>query len=277
MDAPAEAPEGERTAPADSSVRPRSAARSDTLHPWLVGAGTCSLIVLVVIGITGGFTIRAGPLFLSVHSPVVPLLIALLACGSGLFLDRSTFSRAASASWQFVDTHAPLFVVVIAAAAVGVGLASGTFSASSSDASGYVSESRLIASAQLATDEPLARDVAWPNATWAFSPLGYRPGAEPGELVPTYPAGLPLVIALARIIGGELAAYLVVPFLGGLAVLATYAVGARLHSRHAGLAGAILLATSPIFLFQVVQPMSDVPVTAWWTVALLFALLPLPT
>jgi hypothetical protein len=59
-------------------------------------------------------------------------------------------------------------------------------------------------------------------------------------------------------------------------VLATYGVGARLHSRPAGVAAALLLATSPILLFQLVQPMSDVAVTAWWTVALLFALSPLP-
>ena len=76
--------------------------------------------------------------------------------------------------------------------------------------------------------------------------------------MPTYPAGLPMAIAPVRRIGGELAAYLVVPFLGALAVWCTYALGARLHSRPAGVAAAALLATSPIFLFQLVQPMSDV-------------------
>ncbi|HXD16850.1 MAG TPA: glycosyltransferase family 39 protein [Vicinamibacterales bacterium] len=165
---------------------------------------------------------------------------------------------------------------MLAAAAAGVGVAHGTYSASSSDASGYISEARLIASAHLADDEPLAREVAWPNATWAFAPLGYRPGGEAGELVPTYPAGLPLAMAPVRLLGGELAAYLVVPILGAVAVFATYGAGARLHSRRAGLAAALLLATSPIVLFQVVQPMSDVAVTAWWTLALLFALSPLP-
>ena len=139
-----------------------------------------------------------------------------------------------------------------------------------------MSEARLLATARLAADEPLAREVAWPNATWAFAPLGYRPGSDPGELVPTYPAGLPLVMAPARLLAGELAAYLVVPLLGAVAVFATYRLGARLHSRTAGLAAALLLATSPIVLFQIVQPMSDVAVTAWWTLALLFALSPLP-
>jgi hypothetical protein len=39
---------------------------------------------------------------------------------------------------------------------------------------------------------------------------------------------------------------------------------------------AALLTTSPIFLFQLVQPMSDVAVTAWWLVALLLALSSVP-
>src|SRR5262249_23142504 len=72
------------------------------------------------------------------------------------------------------------------------------------------------------------------------------------------------------------AAYFAVPLLGAVAVLATYYVGARLHSRYAGLAAAVLVATSPILLFQIVQPMSDVPATAWWALAMVFALLPVP-
>ena len=189
---------------------------------------------------------------------------------------RSAAIEASTASWRFIDHHAAALAIVFAAASAGVGIARGTYSASSSDASGYISEARLIASARLAADEPLARVVAWPNGTWAFAPLGYRPGSDPGELVPTYPAGLPLVIAPVRLLAGELAAYLVVPLLGAVAVFATYRIGARLHSRAAGLAAALFLATSPIVLFQIVQPMSDVAVTAWWTLALLFALSPLP-
>ena len=232
-------------------------------------------MVLVIVGITGGFTLYAGPLRLSAHGWRTPLLVALAALGAMAFAGRDAFAGAFSAAWTCIDDHAAACAVVLAATAAGVGVAHGTYSASSSDASGYVSESRLIASARLASDEPLARAVAWPNATWAFAPLGYRPGSDAGELVPTYPAGLPLVMAPVRLLG-ELAPYLVVPFLGAVAVFAAYRVGARLHSRPAGLTAALLLATSPVFLFQIVQPMSDVAVTAWWTIALLFALSALP-
>src|SRR4030095_8866412 len=243
----------------------------------LVAVATTALVVLVIVTITGGFLIQLGPFRLSAHNWRGPLVIAVAAVAAAARFGRRTLIDASEAGWSFIDERAPAFAVVLAAATAGIGIGYGTYSASSSDASGYVSEAALIASARLSSDEPLARAVAWRNATWAFSPLGYRPGADPGELVPTYPAGLPLLMTPFRLLGGELATYFAVPLLGAIAVLATYYVGARLHSRYAGLAAAVLIATSPILLFQIVQPMSDVPATAWWALALVFALLPVPS
>ena len=275
MDAAAETTEGERTAAAGSAITPSPGQHvSRRIACLLVAVAITALVILVIITITGGFLVDAGPLRLSAHNWRTPLVIAIAALAAGALSGRAALAEAAADGWQFIDEHALAFAVAVAAATTGIGIGYGTYAASSSDASGYVSEAGLIASAQLSTDEPLARTVPWRNATWAFSPLGYRPGTDRGELVPTYPAGLPLVMAPFRLLGGDIAAYLVVPLLGAIAVLATYGIGARLHSRHAGLIAAVLLATSPIVLFQIVQPMSDVPVTAWWTTALLFALLP---
>jgi len=250
-------------------------------HPiarLLFALATIALVVLIIVTITGGFLIQLGPLRLSAHNWRGPLLIAVAATvAAAARYGRSAIAESAQASWTFIDDHAAALAVVLAAATAGIGIGYGTYSASSSDASGYVSESALIASGEISSDEPLARTVAWRNATWAFSPLGYRPGVNPGELVPTYPAGLPLVMTPFRLLGGELATYFAVPLCGAIAVLATFYVGARLHSRYAGLAAAVLIATSPILLFQIVQPMSDVPATAWWALALVFALLPVPS
>ena len=242
----------------------------------LIAAGTCALLILIIVTSTGGFTLRAGPLYFAAHNWRGPLLLALIAFGSAALAGRAAVVDAATGVWRFVDTHALALAIGLAASAAGVGIAYGTYAASGADASGYISEAELLSAARIAADEPLARRVAWPNATWAFAPLGYRPGATPGELVPTYPAGLPLSIAPVRLVAGELAAYLVVPLLGALAVICTYALGARLHSRPGGVAAAALLVTSPVFLFQIVQPMSDVAVTAWWALALIFALSPVP-
>src|SRR5258705_10817266 len=277
VDASAETPEGKRTPPALSAVVPPDQRRGRRATGRLLAAiALAGFVVLVIVSITGGFTIRAGPLHFSAHGWRTPLVVALAAFGAVGLSGRAALTDAFSAAWPWIDDHAAGCALVLAAAAAGVGVAHGTYSASSSDASGYISEARLIASARIADDEPRAREVAWPNATWAFAPLGYRPGSDAGELVPTYPAGLPLAIAPVRLLGGELAAYLVVPLLAAVAVFATYGAGARLHSRRAGLAAALLLATTPIVLFQAVQPMSDVAVTAWRTLALPFALSPLP-
>lgn len=253
----------------DSS--PCSVEPGATLTRALVGIGTCALLLLIVIAITGGFTLDAGPIHLSAHSWPTPLLIGSAAWGAAARRGWRHLAAGASECTVFVERRAVLLAAVAAACAAGVGIGYGTYAASGSDAAGYVTQAELLTAGRLAADEPLARLVDWPNATWAFSPLGYRPGLTPGTLVPTYPPGLPIVLAAAVGIGGPFAAFLVVPILGALAVLCAYALAARLHSRIAGVVAAALLATSPIFLFQLVQPMSDVAVAAWLALACLFA------
>ena len=232
--------------------------------------------MLVVILLTGGFVIDAGPIRFSARRLTGPLLIAIAAWATAALVGRPVLGAAAASVFTFLERHALALTLVMASAAAGAGVAYGTYAASGADAAGYVSQSELLESGRLVRDEPLARQVSWPDATWVFSPLGYRPGANAGDIVPTYPPGLPLTMAAARVAAGDAGPFLVVPLFGALAVLCTYALGARLHSRIAGAIAAALLATSPILLFQVVQPMSDVPATALWALALVFALSPLP-
>ena len=240
----------------------------------LIAAGTGALLVLIVILVTGGFVIDAGPLYLSARRVTGPLVVAIAAWTAAALLGRAELSASTASISDFLETHAVALALVIAASAAGAGVAYGTYSASGSDASGYVSQAELLASARITQDEPLARQGDWREGTWTFAPLGYRPGQRSGELVPSYPSGLPLTMATARKVGGELGMYLVSPLLGALAVFSTYLLGTKLYSRLAGVIAAALLATSPIFLLHVVQPMSDVPVTAWWTLAIVFALSP---
>ena len=241
----------------------------------LVLSGTGALLVLLVILITGGFVIDAGPFHFSSRRWTGPLIVAAAAwiaaaCAGG----RQAIAHALSILDERLDRHAPAIAAVAAAATAGIGIGFGTFAASAADASGYVSQARLLADARVSFDEPLARLLQWPDATWAVAPLGYRPGPVPGEVVPTYPPGLPLTMAAARVAGGEWAPFFVVPLLGAVAVGGTFLLGMTRHSRRAGLVAAVLLATSPILLFQLVQPMSDIPALAWWTLALLCAFSP---
>ena len=164
--------------------------------------------------------------------------------------------------------------LIIALAALWIGGAGwwwGTTSAGSADAHGYISQAALWLDGRLVVPHPMATTVPWPDAEWTFAPLGYRPGVEPGTLVPVYPAGLPLVMAGAQALGGREAIYLVVPLFGVLAVLATARLATHLASIDAGAIAAVTLASSPTFLFSLMWPMSDVPASALWVLALVFA------
>ena len=90
-----------------------------------------------------------------------------------------------------------------------------------------------------------------------------------GKRADLRPPGLSLMMApLVRIdIAGESAAFLVVPLLGALGVWLTYGLGQTLASAAIGALAALLLASSPIFLYQLVQPMGDVPAMTWWVAA----------
>src|SRR5260221_408382 len=64
------------------------------------------------------------------------------------------------------------------------------------------------------------------------------------------------------------AVFLVVPVFAAVAVWLTFLLGRRLDDGVTGASASLLLATSPIFLYQSVQPMSDVPAAALWLAAL---------
>jgi len=237
----------------------------------LVAAGTIALSLAVVVSITGGVAIDLGPLHFSAHRILPPFIVCAAAYAGAAGVDRMGCRRAFEAIFSRIHTHALAIAIVLAAAAAGTGVAFGTYSASAADGAGYVSQADLIARGQIAFHEPLIRRATWPEAAWTFAPLGYRPGREIDEIVPTYPPGLPLVMLVASAVAGDAGPFLVAPLCGALCVLLTYLLGARVHSRTSGIVAAALLATSPIWLFQIVQPMSDVPAAALWTLGLLAA------
>ncbi len=135
------------------------------------------------------------------------------------------------------------------------------------DSYGYVSQAgqwRQIFRAGLAIEEEIARESPWPLAIATWAPLGYLPAAGRRDaIVPLYSPGLPLLMALFQAVGGFCAAFLVVPVCGALAISLTYVLGMKVFRVPAiALSAAALVATSPIFLYQLMNPMTDVPVTA---------------
>jgi hypothetical protein len=164
----------------------------------------------------------------------------------------------------------------LALVAFAVALRVSPFEASAADAYGYLSQAELWVKGSLINHEPLAAIAPWPEPEWTVSPLGYRPGPHAATIVPTYASGLPLVMAGLMKLFGPFGAFLAVPLLGSLAIFVAFLLGKRLAGSASGLMGAALLFTSPVFLYQLKEPMSDVPVTAWWLLAILLAAAPAP-
>jgi hypothetical protein len=222
--------------------------------------------------VIGGFHYTIAGLRLSSWDAFKPAAIGILATGAAWW--RSDRTRTPT-TWERVGRAAPRLAAAASALTIVAGIHWGTFVAGAADQYGYVSEARRWAEGQLIVPEPLARD--FPALDWALTPLGYRPVATvPKSNVPTYPPGLPLAMALAERTAGPNAVYVVVPILGGLAVWLTFILGWKVAGPRTGLAAAILVGCSPIFLFQLVEPMSDVPATACWLLALALACSEMP-
>jgi hypothetical protein len=159
-------------------------------------------------------------------------------------------------------------IALLLAAIVAVGLRWASFVAGGSDSYCYLYQAERWASGRLQVPEPLALEAPWPNAPLTFAPAGHLPSPTvPGAIVPICPSGLSMVMALFVAVGGIGAAALVVPFFGALLVWGTFLAGSRFGPR-IGAASAGLAACSPVFLYQLVQPMSDVPAAACWMLAI---------
>jgi hypothetical protein len=154
--------------------------------------------------------------------------------------------------------------LVCALTTLAAGVHFGSTVGGGADSYGYVSQAGQWRQGRLVIDEEIARASPWPLAINTWAPLGYR--AAPGRrdaIVPLYAPGLPMLMALFQSVGGFCAAFLVVPLAGALAIWLTYLLGLRVfRAPPIALAAAVFVATSPIFLYQLMNPMTDVPVTA---------------
>jgi hypothetical protein len=167
-----------------------------------------------------------------------------------------------------------LAATVVAIATLYAGVQWGAMVAGGADSYGYISQAGYWQRGGVVVQEDVIRPSPWPSAPLTWSPLGYRPSPRrPDAIVPLYAPGLPLLMALFQIVAGYCGAFLVVPLSGALTIWLTYRLGLRLFAAPGiALWGAALVATSPVFLYQLMNAMSDVPVTAAWTLALLLTI-----
>lgn len=229
-----------------------------------------ALLWAALVLLTGGFAFSVGGIRVSSQSPLNPILFGITFGAAWILAARD--DRALLVG-DLRTVAAPALAWSLAVMVVAVGLKFGALVAGGSDAYGYVSQAEVWASGTFRFDEPLIREFAGRVDRDVFVPLGYRAVGETGTVVPMYPPGLPMVMAVFHRLAGREAVFYVVPLLAGLAILATYVIGTRLGGQTVGVGAAVLLAVSPSFLFQLTAaPMSDVPVTAWWAAVLALGL-----
>ena len=226
---------------------------------WIAATLTA---VAVLLAVSGGVRASVGGFRISARSPlgVSVAAVAVAAAWWALARRAKSVDSDLELAWSSLDRHSASFIVLVAALSGGVAAIFATNSASGADASGYLSQSLLWESRQFFHLNELSRSLI-ASDPWVTSPLGWRPTDIPGMQAPTYPPGLPWLMAA---VPGTSNAGLVIVVSTAITVWATGAVAKCLSGGMAGVLAAILIAISPVFLFQSVQPMSDVPVTAAW-------------
>lgn len=234
---------------------------------WIAGA--LLLTYGFVLGVTNGVDVTIAGVRIRSRAWQRPAAVGLICIAAATVLDRRRVARVVATAAERVRSPAAL-AAVAAVWALTAGIVFGTYAAGGSDSSGYLNQARLFSHGRLVEDGPLPTRPPWPDAALTLTPLGYRPAPDGVRLAPTYPPGLPLIFAPAFLFDAR-AAYLIVPLCGALTVWLTYILGQRLGDSWAGAAAAVLVSVSPTFLHQVVQPLSDVPATAAWLLALCLA------
>jgi hypothetical protein len=216
----------------------------------------------------GGFYFRVLGIRLSSWDASKPFRIAIVATVLALWLHDHE-AEPSRASWNRLTRVAPWMAAAVTITCIIVAVHFRILSAGGADSYGYVSQAHLWASGQLIVRDPLA--PLTPALGDVVVPLGYERAREPGYLAPIYSPGLPMLMALAIRLAGPSAVYVVVPLLAGLTVWLTYALARRTADDRTAFMASTLLAFSPMFLFQSLEPMSDVPVTTCWIAAWLLA------
>jgi hypothetical protein len=243
------------------------------LTSGLLLASWAAVLLAAVVFFTGGFAFVVGRLPVRAHNVLGPLALAAVCLAGACRKGIAPVVQALDTWWTILERRAGWFAVAVSTVATAVGFGWGTYVAGGPDSYCYLHQAEVLARGRVSEPQPLAAEVPWPRAAVTLTPVGHLPGAsDQTALVPACPAGYPLIMAALSWIGGRTAMFVVVPILGGLAVWLTFLLGRHVAGDVAGLLAAVLLCVSPAFLYQIVQPMTDVPAMAVWTAALVAAL-----
>ena len=210
---------------------------------------------------TAGIDFRLAGVSVRSHSWV---RVAILA--AALFLVRQRFG---------VDSYGPWFTRLASLTAICGSVATWfrflLTTIGGADSYGYVSASKLIAGGQLIDRAPIADWLSAANRLAIASPLGWAPAADGSGIVPTYPIGVPSVMAVFSVIGGSSAVFFVSPMMALLTLFLVYRLAREWFDPETALFAAAVVAWNPVFIAYAKQPMSDMTATMWIMLALLLS------
>ena len=166
------------------------------------------------------------------------------------------------------DTIAAVIAVAVAIGLAAFAVARGTWAVGGSDSSCYALMAKSFAAGRLQPQSTLA-DAPWPGVSVTLSPGGFIPSPlRAGAASPICAPGLSVLMAPLAAAFGRDAIFWLTPIAAFVLVLSAFAIARQLAGGMAGATAAILTATSPIVLYQAVQPMNDIVTAALWLLAL---------
>jgi hypothetical protein len=172
---------------------------------------------------------------------------------------------------------ARLTVLVAAVGAGAFGILRGTWAVGGSDSSCYALMADAFAGGELQPTSLLAIEAPWPDPSRTLAPGGFIPSPRRADAAsPICSPGFALLLAPLRAVGGRDAIFLLTPAAGAVLVWLTFMLGRQISGDIAGAAAAVIVATMPVLLFQIVQPMNDVAAAAVWMAITVLAARPEP-
>jgi hypothetical protein len=243
----------------------------------LVAAAAAALWGLLIV-LAGGAQVQFLGLKLSSRHPYLLLFGGVAVLATHAIVWRPAIASRVASLAALSTRQAAVATAIVAALAGAASIHWGSGVVGGADSYGYLSQAGLWQQRNLLIQGDLIRQSPWPLAIETWAPLGYRPAAGRIDAVaPLYPPGLPLAMAVLQSVFGYCAAFAVLPISAAAAVALTFVLGMGVCGRAApAFWAALLVAASPVFLFQTMNPMTDVPVVAAWALALVLAVFDWP-
>ncbi len=162
-----------------------------------------------------------------------------------------------------------VLALAVALALAAFGVTRGTRAVGGSDSSCYALMAEAFGTGQWQPSSRLVEAAPWPDASRTLAPGGFIPSPVRSDAAsPVCAPGYAVLMAPLFAVGGPDGVFAATPMAAFVLVWCAFVLAHRLAGGLAGVAAAVLTASSPIVLFQVVQPMNDIATAALWMAAL---------